>query len=123
MKKIILYPTHRKFIRLLKDTDKIGKPIVIKEKDLESIHKLWASTQNSLERHKGIYKIVVRAMNENVYEQGDTILDCQRIDLIESDFCQAERKNLLRTIRNIIFTYIYRKTIHFVRPHTKNTTI
>lgn len=119
MKKIILYPTHRKFIRLLKDNDKIGKPIVIKEKDLESIHKLWASTQNSLERHKGIYKIVVRAMNENVYEQGDTLLDRQRIDLIESDFCQAERKTFLRTIRNIILVFTYRKLKHCICHHKK----
>ena len=114
MKKFLLHPTHRKFIRLLRQHIEQGRFIIISNDDIKACHELFHRTNKSLERHKGIYKIVLNAMQRQEIHEDDRILDKSHIDFIESCLCKVERKNLFVTIRNIIILPMLQKILHYL---------
>lgn len=121
MKKLLLHPTHRKFIRLLREHLKQEGQIIITKDDIKVFHNLLSRTKIALKRHKGIYRLLLRAMQRTVIHEGDTILNSSHIDYIESVFCDVERKNIFVTIRNIIVWPILCKVIKFLDKLSKNT--
>lgn len=121
MGKILLHPTHRKFIRILREHVEHGTPIIVTKSDKDAFKALVQRTKKSLARHKGIYRLLLRAMQRTVIHEGDTILNSLHIDYIESVFCDVERKNIFVTIRNIIVWPILCKVIKFLDKLSKNT--
>ena len=109
---LIIYPTHRKFLKLLKKRAEMGLPIVLKKKDFNEFDKLMERTQNSMYRHKGVYMIIIRAMNRNSFEHGDIRLEKPLINIIEKYIGRIERKNIYRTIRNTILIFIINKFVN-----------
>jgi len=120
MGKILLHPTHRKFIRLLRGQVEQGKPIIVTNSDISNFKELMRRTKIALERHKGIYRILLQAMRRTVTHKGDIILDSSHIDYIESVFCKAEWGNIFVTIRNIILRPILCIVINFLDKHSKS---
>lgn len=122
MGKILLHPTHRKFIRMLREQVGQGKLIIVTKSDIDTFRALMQRTKIALERHKGIYKLLLRAMQRTeAHKKGDIILNSSHIDYIESVFFKAEWGNIFITIRNIILQPILCKAIKFLDKHSKNT--
>ena len=115
MGKLLLHPTHRKFIRILREHIEQGKTIIITQNDIVAFRALMHRTKIALERHKGIYRLLLQAMQRTVVNNGDFVLNSSRINFIESIFCKVERKNIFVTIRNIIVLPILHKMISFLR--------
>ena len=98
MRHLLLHPTHRKFIRLLRDRIKAGQAIIFTQSDLDSFHSLCEIESMSMtERHQRIYRIVLTA----VYRPIDQIDKHEKvcivgkgfINQIENCFFEAERKH------------------------------
>ena len=100
---LLIHPTHRKFIRLLRGRIKAGFPILFTESDKDAFKNLWTQdTMSMLDRHQRIYRIVLTALyrpideideNEKVYLVGG-----EYINLMEQAFFEAERKHLRTTL-------------------------
>lgn len=114
MRKFLLHPTHRKFIRILREYIEQEKPIIITQNDIVAFQALMHRTKIALERHKGIYRLLLQAMQRTVVSNGDVVLDSSQIDFIESIFCKVEWGNIFVTIRNIILRPILHKMIKFL---------
>ena len=94
----LILPTHRKYIRLLRDRDNSGNPVKITKKDWEDFHELVRTTKQRLPRHQGLYRITLRAMNRPLEEVDPkdiyAVLDKRAISVIENSLAKAEWKSL-----------------------------
>ena len=99
----LILPTHKKYIKLLRDRANSGNPIVTTQKDWKEFRELVRTTKQRLPRHQGLYRITLRAMNRL---QGDVkteeiiaILDNKAITIIENILANAEWKSFLSFAR------------------------
>lgn len=102
---MLIHPTHRKFIKKLRQRVDEKGPIIILESDYEDYKALLARTKKALERHKGIYRILNKAMTRNNTDYDEEFVSTigyDAIDLIEKTLNKAEWKRPFRTIRNVI---------------------
>lgn len=108
---ILIHPTHKKFIKLLRDKANAGTPIIITKNDCKDFSELIKSTNARYKRHQGVYKITLRAMNrprdEINVEEIQTILDNNVIDYIEKIFSRLERKQLCATLKGAYIRPIF----------------
>lgn len=100
----LLHPSHRNFIKLLHQ--KVGAKgyIIITKDDLIAMDHLWNSTTNSMKRHQGMYKIIIKATNnriENIAKE--QIWREFKVDDIEAILRKVELKSPCRTIKNTIY--------------------
>lgn len=102
MRHILIHPTHRKFVRMIRDRVNSGCPIILTESDVRAFHDLCQGTMTMLKRHQGIYRIVLTAANrpiegidknEKVYVVGNKLLN-----VIEKGFSKAEWRHLWTTV-------------------------
>lgn len=115
MKRIIIHPTHRKFIKLLRECAEKGKPIALIDEDIEDFKNLVHRTKKRGERHRGIYRIALRAMRRQPTEiQGDNsirYIDSEEVDYIEKQFARVERKQLCATLQGAFLLPIMRSIV------------
>lgn len=114
MSPILIHPTHRKIVALLKEHVASGKHLEIIQKDMDDFHQLIHSTQTAMDRHKRIYRILLRIMNRGKIGSGFVENDLMIISQIEKAFARAERKRLDITIRNAILTPILSKLLRWI---------
>ena len=97
-----MHPTHRKFIRLLRDRINNGHPIIFTQADIDDYKILFQGTMSMVQRHQGIYRIVLNAIYRPIEEISKDEKVCfvgkRQIDTIEKCFAQAERKHLGTTL-------------------------
>lgn len=120
MKKILLHPTHRKFIRLLRKHILQGGMIIVTKADIESWEELSRHTQTAIERHKSIYRILLSAIRRTEVNEGDRIGGSLFVDSLEKAFCIAERRKIFVTLRNIILLPIVNKASHWINTQSKS---
>lgn len=118
MSPILIHPTHRKIVALLKEHVASGKHLEIIQKDMDDFHQLIQRTQKAMERHKGIYRILLRIMSRSKTGTGYLESDLMVISQIEKVFARAERKRLDITIRNAILIPILSKLLRWI-DHAK----
>lgn len=115
MKRFLIHPTHRKYIKLLRTRADNGNPIILTKKDWDDFLKLVKTTKQRLPRHKGLYRITLRAMNrsQEAINQDEifTVLDNNAIDIIEETLAKAEWKSLGATLKGAFLIPIFRKVI------------
>ena len=103
----LLHPSHRKFIKLLHEKVGANGSIVITKDDFIAMDHLWASTTNSVRRHKGMYKIIIRATNNRIENiTREQIWRIFKVDDIEAKLHKIELNNPCKTIRNTIYYLI-----------------
>lgn len=70
----LVQPTHRKFIKILRDGYNSGNPIILNENDIDDLLELFRiRTMPAVDRHQRLYKIFLRAnyrLSENLSETG-----------------------------------------------------
>ena len=120
---MLIHPTHRKYIRLLRDRANCGYPIIITKKDREDFLKLVKSTNERYKRHQGIYRITLRAMNRSqediALDDIHAILDKAQIDIIERTFSRLERKQLCATLQGTYLRPIVLALLKRLKQKTK----
>ena len=101
---LLLHPTHRKFIRLLRDKVSKGDVIFITQEDLSEWKSVFSTSKNSKKRHQATYRILLRAINRICTEIPDSaiVINSSCVDYIERFLRKVELKNPIRTINNII---------------------
>lgn len=118
MRKCIIHPTHRKFIRLLRERLREGNPIVIRKAEYGALLKELPLFQSAAERNQIIYRLVLRAMNRpssEMQQYNDLIIvNEQFIKELESVYAKVERKRLCPVIMVSILTSIKK---HHKRRH------
>jgi hypothetical protein len=103
----LIHPSHRKFIKLLRD--KLGDDgyVVFTKDDILAYKSLWATTINSSERHMGMYKIIIQAANRQSKDvEINSIVDLATVNEIETELRKIELCNPLMTIVNTIFYFL-----------------
>ena len=96
MRRCIIHPTHRKFIRLLRERLREGTPIVIRKAEYDALLKELPLLQSATARNQIIYRLALRAMNRprSEMQQYDDliIVNEQFIKGLESVYAKVERK-------------------------------
>lgn len=103
----LLHPSHRKFIKLLHQKVGISGYIAFSKDDGKIYDNLWAKhNNNSKEIHKGVYKIILQAVNRQL-ECNDitSIHGIISVNNIESLLRKQELKVPFRTIRNTVIYF------------------
>lgn len=114
MRTILIHPTHRKIVALLKEYVASGEHLEVTKEDIDDFHQLIHRTQIAIERHKGIYRILLRIVNRSKDRPGFLENDLMIINQIERGFARAERKRLDITIRNAILMPIISKLLKWI---------
>lgn len=109
----LILPTHRKFIKLLRDRANSGNPVVMTQKDKEDFLELVKKTKKKGERHRGLYRISLRALHHSK-EEIDTegiyaILDNRAVDIFEKTLAKVEWKSLCATLEGAYLVPFLRK--------------
>lgn len=116
MRTILLHPTHRKIVKLLCSHINAGNHIVIAQSDLCEFNQLMNRTNIAVERHKGIYRILLNVIRRSNADMDGNVGDDLKILLeIERAFAKAERKRLHITLRNIIVLPTIRKILRWLK--------
>lgn len=107
---LLLHPTHRKFIRLLRDKVSKGDIIFITKEDQSEWQSVFSTSKNSKKRHQATYRILLRAINRVCTEIPDSaiVINSSCVDHIERFLRKVELMNPIRTINNIIKMKIVR---------------
>lgn len=120
MRRFLIHPTHRKFIKLLRDCVKKDTPIILTDEDVEKYKALFVKTQKMVERHHGIYRITLEAKNRPFLSIKETsrvfVINNEMIDEIQKWFSVAERKNLRKTLYGALFMPFVRTLYKWVKP-------
>lgn len=98
---LLLHPTHRKFIRLLRSYADRGATFNITDLDRERFGELFNRTSNAIERHKSIYKLIIEILNRNTSSEDDVLFTQEFVDFIEQHFARAERRKPCNTLCGI----------------------
>ena len=102
MRRCIIHPTHRKFLRLLRNRLKEGNPVVIRKVELDNLFNELPILQSATARNQLVYSVALRAMNRPLSEMqqyDDLIIVNERfIRNLESAYAKVERKQLCLVI-------------------------
>ena len=114
---LLLHPTHRKFIKLLRNKVNNGDVIYITKEDQSEWQSVFNTSKNSKKRHQETYRIFLRAINRVHTEipNNAIVINLSLVDHIESILRKVELKNPLRTIRNIILMKIVKVGFRLLR--------
>ena len=107
---LLLHPTHRKFIRLLRNHTNNGDVIILTQEDKNEWLSFLNRTKNSKKGHQITYRIFLRAIKRKRIESTEDVIviNHSSVDYIERVFRKVEFKNLFRTIKNIILMKVVR---------------
>lgn len=114
---LLLHPTHRKFIKLLRDNVNNGEVIFLTTEDKNEWLSVLNKSKNSTKRHLATYRIFLRAINRVNTEipNNAIVINSSSVNHIEVFLRKVELKNPLRTIRNIILMKIVRVGFRLLR--------
>ena len=107
---LLLHPTHRKLIKLLRKCVNDGGLIVLTREDEIAIYTAFKNSKKSQDRHRAVYRIFLQAIRRPQVELacGSIVLDSTAVDYIEKYLRKVELKNSCITIRNILLMCIVR---------------
>lgn len=109
---ILLHPTHRKLIRLLKIRINSNFPFVLRQSDWNAFSEISEGTMTMYSRHQKIYRILLKAVYRPIEEidrnEKVSLIGIDFINLIEKCFFIAERKNIGITLINGYLKPIFR---------------
>ena len=98
MRRCIIHPTHRKFIRLLRERLREDNPIIIRKDEYDALCEELPLLQSATARNQLVYRLALRAMNRPISEiqqhQDLIIVNEQFIKNLESAYAKVERKQL-----------------------------
>ena len=89
---ILLHPTHRKLIRLLKNRINSNIPFVLRQSDWNAFSEISKGTMTMYSRHQKIYRILLKA----VYRPIEEIDRNEKVSLIGIDFINLIEKCFFR---------------------------
>ncbi len=112
MRRFIIHPTHRKFLRLLRNRINEGNPIIIRKAELDALFNNLPLLQSATARNQLVYRLALRAQNRplsDIQQYDDLILVNERfVRGIESVYARVERKHLCPVIIVSILTPLVR---------------
>lgn len=102
---LLLHPTHRKFVKLLRNKVGTDGGIILLEEDAVAIRQSWEQTTNSHSRHQKAYRVFINAANRKWEDicQGQINMYV-KVDQIESYLRRIELKNPGRVLYAVIAT-------------------
>lgn len=102
MRKIIIHPTHRKMIRILRERSKEGKPVILLKEEVYSLFKNLPSLDSPTMRNQSVYRFLLNAMNRSLSEfqqhEGNYVLNDKNLKVVESVYAKVEREHLCYTL-------------------------
>ena len=123
MRYLLLHPTHRKFIRLLRDRVNSGYPIIITQSDNDAIKHMCEGAMTMIKRHQGIYRIVLtavyRPIEEIVKDEKIYYIGYKSINIAEKCFFKAEWRHLGTTLGSGYLVPILRHIIKKLEQRKK----
>ena len=121
MRHLVIHPTHRKLILLLRDRLKDGHPIVFIQSDFDAFHAISQGTMTMIDRHQKIYRLILSAVYRPIEEidkaEKVCIVGNDTINVIEKCFAQAERKHLGTTILSGYLVPTLQRIVNKRRKH------
>lgn len=109
----LIYPVHRKFIRLLRDYVDKNSSLLLTESDIEGFKNLFSRTTKNDKRHRGLYKLTLQAMNRQTsgIKKAETIgvIGYPEIRIIEKKLAKVERKSIFQTLLATLLWYCKKK--------------
>lgn len=87
---LLIHPAHRKFIKLLRSYADRNTIINITDQDKERLSDLIRRTDNALERHKSVYKLIFEILNRNIPPEEGYPFTHNMVDKIEQTLSRGE---------------------------------
>ena len=113
MRHLLFHPTHRKFIRFLRDRINNGYPIILTQADWDEFNRIRQGTVPMIQRHHSIYRILLTAAYRPIEEidkkEKIWLIGESQINTIEKCFSKAERNHLGAAIIVPLLERIIRK--------------
>lgn len=106
MRKLIIHPTHRKILRMLRERDKDGRPVILLREERDRVKEVLPTLHSATARNQYVYRVLLRAIKRPFSEiqhcDGFIVVDRRCINLIEKLYAMVERRHLCGTVINAI---------------------
>lgn len=113
MRHLIIHPTHRKLLRLLRDRNNEGQPVVLLKDEFDSMFKALPSIQSPTLRNQLVYRTILRAINRPISDiqqcRGLIVVDKHLLNTIEKVYARVERDHLCYTLHSTVQLYWVRR--------------
>lgn len=94
---LLIHPAHRKFIKILRSYADRNTIINITDQDKERLSDLIRRTDNALERHKSVYKLILEILNRNTPPEEGYPFTHDMVDIIERTIAKGEFRQPYKT--------------------------
>ncbi len=115
MGNIVIHPTHRKMIHILREKYKEGKPVVLMKEDVDNLFKLLPTLNSPTMRNQSVYRLLLNAMNRSFSElqqhKNFYVLNHKAIKVVEKIYSKVERKHLCYTLLDSLRLFLIRRRI------------
>ena len=112
MRSLIIHPTHRKLLRLLRDRSNKGRPVILLKDEVDSMFQALPSIQSPTSRNQLVYRTVLRAINRPISDiqqcKGFIVLDNHNLNKIGKIYARIERNHLCYTLLSTLQLYLVR---------------
>lgn len=102
MRWFIIHPTHKRFLRLLRERYKEGRPVILPKEEVDHIFELLLTFESPTTRNQYVYRVVLRAMERSISEIQNChhfyVLNKHNVDVVEKIYAKIERRHLCGTI-------------------------
>jgi len=123
MRKIVIHPTHRKLLRILRERCDEGRPVVLLKDEVDSFFKVLPTLDSPIRRNQSAYRLVLNAMNRSFEDIKDYnnyyVLNDKSIRVVESIYAKVEKDHLCHTLLDTFMLLLVRRRICHLLPKTK----
>lgn len=106
MRKLIIHPTHRRILRMLRERDNDGRPVILLVEERDRVKDVLPTLQSATARNQYVYRVLLRAIKRPFSEiqhcNGFIVVDKCCINLIEKLYAIVERRHFCGTVINAI---------------------
>lgn len=115
MRKIVIHPTHRKLLRILRERCDEGRSVVLLKDEVDSFFKVLPTLDSPIRRNQSAYRLVLNAMNRSFEDIKDynnyCVLNDKSIRVVESIYAKVERNHLCYTLLDTLKLFFIRRRI------------
>ena len=115
MRKIVIHPTHRKLLRILRERCDEGRPVVLLKDEVDSFFKVLPTLDSPIRRNQSTYRLVLNAMNRSFEDIKDYnnyyVLNDKSIRVVESIYAKVEKDHLCHTLQDTMKLVLIEKRI------------
>ena len=102
MRRLVIHPTHRKLLRMLRERDKEGRPVILLKEEMKHVFEVLPTLQSATVRNQYVYRVLLcalkRPFTEVQHHKDFIVLNKHIINVLGNAYAKVERSHFCGTV-------------------------